>query len=58
MLNRFVHDYNLQVEHLSNALAFNIKAFKKKQSFNLLQNGSRVTTPSKAPSVADLRDLG
>ena len=29
MLNRFVHDYNLQVEHLSNALAFNIKTLLK-----------------------------
>jgi len=29
MLNRFVHDYNWQVEHLSNALAFNIKTLLK-----------------------------
>ena len=29
MLKRFVHDYNLQAEHLLNAIAFNIKTLLK-----------------------------
>jgi len=42
MLNRFVHDYNLQAEHLLNAIAFNIKTLLK-PSENAIANIAKGT---------------